>query len=106
MAEVVPAFVLPPNRCLVQEETPGGCIGTIVQLPDRQEAEFENEFKYHKKVLYSPPPENPEDPQGYFVEVASLKIIFNREREQEIKFDDQDYFIIHWDDILGFILPE
>lgn len=122
MAYGIPSdFVLPPGRLLVQadEGLDNPCIGTIVRIgEDKVWGCFTKVFAYSipdytkiRKIIedpdyvpLEPPEELPASPDQIHIDYT--RIVFNRKTAQEVKLDNEDYFLIHVTDILGLIPPE
>lgn len=96
-------FVLLPDRYLVslEVETPDCCVGVVKREPIGGYGSMSQTFSL-KKMGNGIAGE--ESVPG--VEIVYNKIIFKREHAQEVKIGETDYFIIHSNDILGFIPPE
>ena len=122
MAYEIPSdFVLPPGRLLVQadEGLDNPCIGTIIRFgEDVNWGCFRDVFLFSvqdytklRRTMDDPayvPPEPPEEPPASpdQITIEYTRIVFNRKTAQEVKLDDEDYFLIHVTDILGLIPPE
>ena len=104
MAEEVPDFDLPPSRYMIQEDDKGSCVGTIVRYPLAGYGSFVQQFTLKRMVTNLEQPEEP--PYNLPIEVNYTKVIFLREAAQKIKIGDEDYLLIHCDNILGLIPSE
>ena len=106
MAETIPRnLILIPGRYLIEEDSPGSCMGTIVQEPGTSYGAFLNGFSLNK--TFPNPEYDPEDPQSPpTITLKYTKIVFKREHAQEVKISGTDYLLIHSDSILAFLPPE
>ncbi len=117
MAYEIPSdFVLPAGRLLVQADVGlDNPIGTIVRIgEDKMWGCFPGVFSYRvldytklRRTIQDPDYIPPDPPEGRpdQLTIDYTRIIFNRLTAQEVKIDDEDYFLIHVNDILGLI-PE
>lgn len=106
MAELIPNnFILISGRYLIKEDSPGSCIGTIIQVPTITWGSLVSTFELRRNIPNPAfDPENPVEPPA--ITVTYNKVIFNKNAVQEVMIGDTDYFLIHSDDILAFIEPE
>lgn len=104
MAEVIPEnYVLLPNRLLIQETEEGSCIADVIKESNGAWGSFVGDFSLQK--TFGPEEPDPENPEPA-ITVNYTRIIFKREGAQEVQIDEEDYLIIHCNDVLAFIPPE
>lgn len=101
--EIPEDFVLLPDRYVLslEVETIDCCVGIVEQEPVSAYGSMSQTFSL-KKMSNGIPGEEPIPG----VEITYNRVIFKREHSQEVKIGETDYFIVHSNNILGFIQPE